>query len=103
MMTMITEVFGVRGEAGDLILYPKLQTCQFDTDGTASITTPFAGKNFTVIYKNETLKDFGDYIIDSASCDGNELSINEDAFVSIPRKMLTALSDDMHTIIVNLL
>lgn len=103
MMTMITEVFGVRGEAGDLILYPKLQACQFDTDGTASITTPFAGKNFTVIYKNEAFKDFGDYIIDSASCDGNELSINEDAFVSIPRKMLTALSDDMHTIIVNLL
>lgn len=50
MMTMITEVFGVRGEAGNLILYPKLQTCQFDTDGTASITAPFAGKNFTVIY-----------------------------------------------------
>lgn len=103
MMTMITEVFGVRGEAGNLILYPKLQACQFNADGIASITAPFAGKSFTVIYKNGTFKDFGDYIIDSASCDGTELSINEDAFVSIPRKMLTALSDDIHTIIVNLL
>lgn len=103
MMTMITEVFGVRGDAGDLILYPKLQACQFDTEGSASITARFAGKNFTVIYINETFKDFGNYIINSASCDGKELSVNEDAFVSIPRKMLTALSDDMHTIIVNLL
>lgn len=103
MMTMITEVFGVRGESGDLILYPKLLSCQFDTDGTASITAPFAGKNFTVIYINVAFKDFGDYIIDSASCDGNELSINEDAFISISRKVITALSDDMHTIVVNLL
>lgn len=103
MMTMITEVFGVRGEAGDLILYPKLLACQFDADGTASITVPFAGKNFTVIYKNENSKDFGNYIIASALCDGNELSVNEDAFVSLPREMLAALSNDMHTIIVNLL
>lgn len=103
MMTMITEVFGVRGEAGDLILYPKLLACQFDADGTASITVPFAGKNFTVIYKNENSKDFGNYIIASALCDGNELSVNEDAFVSLPREMLVALSNDMHTIIVNLL
>lgn len=103
MMTMITEVFGVRGEAGDLILYPKLLACQFDTGGAASITVPFAGKNFTVIYKNENGKDFGAYIIGSASCDGNKLTVNEDSFVILPRKMLTGLSGRMHTITVNLL
>ena len=103
MLTMITEVFGVRGEAGDLILYPKLLACQFDADKTASISVPFAGKNFTVIYRNINCKDFGAYIIDSASCDGTELTVNEDSFVSISRKMLTALSDDAHTITVNLL
>ena len=103
MMTMITEVFGVRGEAGDLILYPKLLACQFDADGTAAITVPFAGKKFTVIYNNKNGRDFGAYTIGSASCDGSELTVNEDSFVSIPRNMLTALSDGMHTIIINLL
>ena len=103
MLTMITEVFGVRGEAGDLILYPKLLACQFDENAAASITIPFAGKNFTIIYRNKNGKDFGAYIIDSASCDGNELAVNEDSFVSLSRNKLTALSDGMHTIIINLL
>ena len=103
MLTMITEVFGVRGEAGDLILYPKLLACQFDENASASITIPFAGKNFTIIYKNINGKDFGAYIIDSASYDGNELAVNEDSFVTLSRNMLTALSDDTHTIIINLL
>ena len=103
MMTMITEVFGVRGEAGDLILHPKLLACQFDEKGTASISTSFADKRFTVIYKNNDGKDFGSYIIDSAICDGNELAVNDDSFVILPRTMLTALSDDTHTIIINLL
>ncbi len=103
MLTMITEVFGVRGEAGDLLLYPKLLSCQFDADGAASITIPFAGKNLTVLYQNSNNKDFGDYIIDSASCDGTELEVNEDSFVILPRNMLTALSDTAHRIIINLL
>lgn len=30
MMTMITEVFGIRGQNGNLILYPKLLAEQFD-------------------------------------------------------------------------
>lgn len=102
MLTMITEVFGVRGESGDLQLYPKLLSCQFDTAGTASICIPFAGKNLTIIYNNKTNKDFGAYIIDSASCDGTELAVNEDSFIILPRKMLTSLSGSMHTITVNL-
>ncbi len=102
MLTMITEVFGVRGIAGDLILCPKLLACQFDADGAASITIPFAGKNLTVFYQNSGSKDYGDYIIDSASCDGTELEVNEDSFVILPRDMIAALSDSTHRIIINL-
>ena len=56
MMTMITEAFGVRGEAGDLILAPKLLAEQFDSEGTASITLPFAGKDFKVAYINKAAR-----------------------------------------------
>lgn len=103
MMTMITQVFGVRGEAGDLVLHPKLLAKQFDAQGTASITTAFAGKVFTVVYQNKAGKDFGSYIIGSAFCDGKELRVSEDTFILLPRRMLTALPGRSHRITVNLL
>ena len=102
MMTMLTEVFGVRGDAGDLILHPKLLACQFDADGTAFVAAPFAGKNFTILYKNKAGKDFGSYIIESAFCDSKKLPVTEESFVMIPRRTITALSDNMHKIIINL-
>ena len=44
MLTMITQVFGVRGEAGDLIFAPRLMGEQFDSQGKASVSLVFAGK-----------------------------------------------------------
>lgn len=52
MMTMITEVFGVRGRCGDLTICPKLVREQFDEDGTAAIELSFAGKCFYISYVN---------------------------------------------------
>ena len=103
MLTMITQVFGVCGEAGDLILYPKLLADQFDTKGTASITASFADKTFIIIYNNTNKKDFASYIIGSAFCDEETIPITDDSFIVLPRKMLTALSDSIHKIIVNLI
>ena len=102
MMTMLTEVFGVRGAAGDLVLHPKLLACQFDTDGTASVAASFAGKRFTIVYRNRNHKDFGSYVIGSAACDGRELPVGEESFLLIPRRDLIALSEDLHQIVINL-
>ena len=102
LMTMITEVFGVRGEAGDLLLYPKLLACQFDEKGTASISVPFAGKNFVIIYENQENKDFGSYIMEKAFCDGRELTRNDDSSVLLSREMIDALPGDTHEILIKL-
>ena len=102
MMTMLTEVFGVRGEAGDLVLHPKLLACQFDTDGTASVAASFAGKRFTIVYRNRNHKEFGSYVIGSAACDGRKLPVGEESFLLIPRRDLIALSEDQHQIVINL-
>ncbi len=102
MLTMITEVFGVRGEAGDLVLYPKLLACQFDEAQTASIAVPFADKNFLITYRNTKGKDYGTYRIGSARCDGTELAGAGEEFIKLPRKKLTSLSDGAHTIAVEL-
>ena len=66
MMTVITEVFGVRGELGDLVISPKLVQEQFDETGIAAITLRFAGKEFHVIFANMTGADFGQYQIEKA-------------------------------------
>lgn len=103
LMTMITEVFGVRGEAGDLILYPKLLAEQFDDQKTASISVSFAGKQLKIIYENKNGKDFGSYTAVSAVCDETELTITKNSYVVLPRKLLLTLSDEPHKVKVTLI
>ena len=92
MLTMITEVFGVRGEAGDLVLRPKLLASQFDDNGMASIDLTFAGKPLTVTYENRHKKDFGNYTITSAVCGSALLSV-EESHATLPHELLQTLSD----------
>lgn len=103
MMTMITEVFGVRGAAGDLIFHPKLLAEQFGPDGTASITVTFAGKRLNITYVNGNRKDFGAYSVLSAVCDGTELTIAENSYAVLPRKILKTFSDEPHQVIITLI
>lgn len=103
MMTMITEVFGFRGENGNLVLYPKLLREQFDAEGTASVTASFAEKEFTVVYQNKEKKEFGSYIIGSAFCSGEELEICGNSYLFLSREKLCALPGKKHTIIINLI
>lgn len=66
MMTVITQVFGVRGEDGNLVIAPKLVREQFNPSGTASIELPFAGKRFRIVIINLTKEDFGSYRVGKA-------------------------------------
>lgn len=50
LMTVLTEMFGIRGYFGDLVFEPKLMEEQFDADGRASVEFVFAGKKLKVIY-----------------------------------------------------
>ncbi len=47
-LTLLTEVFGVRGRLGDLRLEPKLVREQFGVDGAAAVLTLFAGRRLNV-------------------------------------------------------
>lgn len=103
MLTMITEVFGVRGQTGDLIIYPKLLAEQFDSNNEASIAVTFAGVNFTITYKNIYRKDFGSYSLDHAVCDGAELAVTNKACAVLPRSILLNLPQDKHNITLTLI
>lgn len=103
MMTMITEVFGVRGKIGNLILYPKLLAEQFDDKKIASISLTFAGKQFDIIYENKNGKDFGSYTVASAFCDDTELMISKNSYAVLPCELLYALSDETHRVTITLI
>ena len=50
LLTMVEEVFGIKGDLGDLIIQPKLVNEQISEKNTCSITTIFADKNVTFEY-----------------------------------------------------
>ena len=86
LLTLVTEVFGVRGELGDLVLMPKLLREQFDAAGNATLSTLFAGKRLKVSYKNPEHLSFGDYVVESVLVDGQKINYAAlDGGVKIPR------------------
>ena len=102
LFTMITEVFGVRGIFGNLLVHPKLLAEQFDEAGTASVSVTFAGKQFHVTYRNTDRKDYGSYHIAAADCDKTAIEIVEDSHIMISREFINNLSSDLHEITVTL-
>lgn len=102
LFTMITEVFGVRGVFGNLLVHPKLLAEQFDEAGTASVSVTFAGKQFHVTYRNTDRKDYGSYHIAAADCDKTAIEIVEDSHIMISREFINNLSSDLHEITVTL-
>lgn len=102
MLTMITQVFGVRGEAGNLLMEPKLTAEQFDETGTASVQLTFAGKEFTVTYINSEHKEYGNYIIGFATCNQEYLKIDSPNYIMLSRETIIALPSRNNHIVIHL-
>lgn len=103
MMTVITQMYGVRGEMGDLALAPKLMENQFDEKGEAFVELPFAGKQLGICYRNQERLSFGEYVIGSVTLDEMVLNEKKVQQYSIERSILQGLSDrEKHVIEVNL-
>ena len=91
MLTMITEVFGVRGEAGDLLLAPQLTAEQFDETGTAELRLTFAGRPLTVRYHNAARKEAGSYRLGEVRCGDTVVTPGADGTVKLPRALVEQL------------
>lgn len=106
MLTVVTEVFGVRGMAGDMEIAPALMKEQFDESGTAQIMLSFAGKKFHIVMKNPERLEYENYRIGFAAVDGKETSLakitrgNGRTAVKavIGRAQIEALSEEVHKI-----
>ncbi|WP_339246288.1 cellobiose phosphorylase [Paenibacillus sp. FSL F4-0243] len=104
LLTMVTEVFGVKGKLGDLLLEPKLVKEQFDSEGKASIKTIFADREFEVVYKATGSFNYGEYQIHSVTLNGSGVTLQRGSGSAIiPREELLALqTEKLHVIEVTL-
>ena len=71
LLTVLNEMYGVKGEYGALKLKPQLLKEQFE-NGKASATCMFNGKKITVTYKNDKALDVGQYSVKEIYIDGNK-------------------------------
>ena len=93
MLTVITEMFGVRGQVGDMILEPKLLKEQFDEEKKASLTLKFADKNWKITYLNCEDKDYGEYQIADVTVDGEKINfVPKQHEAILPKNMIEKLS-----------
>lgn len=60
-LTVVTQMFGVRGVSGDLLIEPKLLKEQFNQEKEATISTVFAGHSLEVVIVNEADTEYGEY------------------------------------------
>lgn len=89
VLTQLTQVFGVRGQGGDLVLSPKLVKEEFDAKGRAGVRCQFASKPITVEYQNIKKVDAGDYRISAVMLNGKPLDMQEaDGSVRIARTLI---------------
>lgn len=71
LLTVQTQMFGVRGQGGDLLLEPKLAASQF-AGGSAELVCVAAGRRLRVQYRNPLGLDYGSYQIAGIRCGETE-------------------------------
>ncbi len=100
LLTMLTEVLGIKGQFGDLVLDPKLMPEQFDAEGRASVLTQFADRKLRVTYHNPDSLPWNVYDIASIRLDGEGVGYaRQDRAAILPRSTLATVSaEDVHTL-----
>lgn len=89
VLTMVTQVFGIRGEMGNLLISPKLVKEQFGKSKKISIDTHFAGRKIKVNYSNPNKLDYGEYKVNKISINGravNRIPLKRDLFLKFTSK-----------------
>ncbi len=102
LLTVLNEMFGIKGYLGDLILEPKLMAEQFDEKNQAAAEFIFADRKLAVIYRNKSKKEYGAYQTGNISVDGLPYDLEKGGIV-IKRSFLEKLdSSRQHAIMVEL-
>lgn len=101
VFTVLTEMFGVRGERGNLKIQPRLLGEQFNSQGKARITCRFAKRDLRITFENRNHKEIGDYGVEEILVDRHSISFDPESPV-IDRGIINSLlpnTEHMITII----
>jgi cellobiose phosphorylase len=99
LLTVLTEMFGVKGELGDLKLEPKLMLQQFNNDQEAGVELVFAERKLNIRYINKSREEYGSYKVGNIAIDGEEYDTNAASVGLVLRKDIARLSEDKEHII----
>lgn len=77
LLTVLTEMFGIKGEYGNLKLEPKLLEEQFNKNNEALAHLTFEGKKLCVKYVNSQKKTYGEYTIKEIIMNGQMVTGEE--------------------------
>ncbi len=100
ILTLVTQVFGLRGEYGNLIIEPKLVASQFKKSSAICLNTSFAERTVKIKFLNPGMKDFGRYCLDKISINGKIIkeNIRQPRFI-LKRDKILALPKNQENII----
>ncbi|PIP19024.1 MAG: cellobiose phosphorylase [Candidatus Omnitrophica bacterium CG08_land_8_20_14_0_20_41_16] len=91
ILTLVTQSFGLRGEAGDLLIEPKLAKQQFQGSSSIGITRNFSGRRLQINFINPRKLEYGKYKIISLKINSGELPAVKESHFVISRKVILAL------------
>lgn len=93
LLTMLCEVYGVRGRLGDLFLAPKLLPEDFTPEGKATVRVEFAGRQLMIVYRNPAGLDYGEYSVCRVAHAGGEMAfLAEGRGALVKREEILALA-----------
>ena len=100
LLTVFNEMFGIKGDFGNLCLEPKLVKEQFDEDSKASVDFCFANRKLEVTYHNPHGLEANEYQVKEILLDGVKLEGDKGIIL---RNYIEALSEkEKHLITVTL-
>lgn len=97
LLTVLTEMYGVKGVYGNLGLEPKLLLEQFNEENKALAELVFAGRKVKIVYHNDSKLEYGQYKVpNEVFVDKKEYSLKDG---QILREDIQALEEeDVHVI-----
>ena len=93
ILTLLTQVFGVKGQNGDLVIEPKLSAQHFYKTDSISVERLFAGKRLRISFFNPAKLNYGKYKITRALLNSQDLPIDQLRYLIITREAILGLSD----------
>jgi cellobiose phosphorylase len=100
LLTLLTEVYGVKGRLGDLVLAPRFTSGSITCGEVLKVHTTFAGKTLEIEYRNPKRLSCENYRISAVEVNGQRQAAAEDAReIVFPRREVSSWPEPTHIVV----